>query len=51
MDSYRGSKGPVICIDTRPSSPDWGNTFSDIFLSCGEYWINYGLLLKAKSLF
>ena len=29
--------------NTRPSSPDWGNTFYDLFLSCREDWINYGL--------
>jgi dynein intermediate chain len=38
IDSYKGNKGPVFCVDIHPTSPDWGNSFSDLFLSCGADW-------------
>ena len=38
IDSYRGSKGPVFCVDPHPLCPEGGNTFSDLFLSCGADW-------------
>ena len=38
IDSYKGSKGPIFCVDPHPLSPEGGNTFSDLFLSCGADW-------------
>ena len=38
IDSYKGSKGPILCVDPHPLSPEGGNTFSDLFLSCGADW-------------
>ena len=38
IDTYKGSKGPVFCVDIHPSHADWGNAFSDLFLSCGADW-------------
>ena len=37
-DSYKGNKGPIFCVDPHPLSPEGGNTFSDLFLSCGADW-------------
>ena len=38
IDSYKGSKGPIFCVDPHPLSPEGGNSFSDLFLSCGADW-------------
>ena len=38
IDSYKGNKGPIFCVDPHPLSPEGGNTFSDLFLSCGADW-------------
>ena len=32
IDSYKGSKGPIFCVDPHPLSPEGGNSFSDLFL-------------------
>ena len=38
IDSYKGGNGPIFCVHPHPSSPDSGNSFSDLFLSCGADW-------------
>ena len=38
VDSYKGGNGPIFCVHPHPPSPDSGNIFSDLFLSCGADW-------------
>ena len=38
IDTYKGGKGPIFCVAPHPSTPECGNSFSDIFLSCGADW-------------
>ena len=38
IDSYKGGKGPIFCVAPHPPSHEGGNTFSDLFLSCGADW-------------
>ena len=38
VNSYKGSNGPIFCVSPHPPSPDSGNSFSDLFLSCGADW-------------
>ena len=38
IDIFKGNNGPIFCVDPHPLSPEGGNIFSDLFLSCGADW-------------
>ena len=38
IDTYKGGKGPIFCVAPHPPPSEGGNTFSDLFLSCGADW-------------